>query len=103
MDWLTHAETVVLHALAHIFGLDDLSGPLYGFWSGIGSDMGEIALIGTVVTLYRRHNCHVKGCWRISRHAVGPYSVCSRHHPTVPDKITPGHIAAEHERQKWLA
>lgn len=59
------------------------SGPWYGFWSGFGSDVGEVAIAGGLVTLVRRHNCHVHRCWRIGRHQVEgtPHVVCRRHHP----------------------
>jgi hypothetical protein len=69
------------------FGLDDLSGPWYGFWSGAGSDITELAIIGGLISLARRHNCHVKGCWRIGRHKVEgtEFITCAKHHPTVPD------------------
>ncbi len=58
------------------------SGPWYGFFSGFGSDIGEVAIIGGLVTVYRRHNCEVHGCWRIGRHqTAGGHHVCRRHHP----------------------
>jgi hypothetical protein len=78
----------MLHWLSHFFGLDNLSGPFYGFWSGVGSDIGEVTIIGGLVTIGRHKNCHVKGCWRIGRHHHGPYLLCSKHHPLVPDEIT---------------
>lgn len=73
----------LLHGLAHVLGLDDLAGPFYGFWSGFGSDLSELALLGAAYGLWRRHNCHVKGCWRIGRLPVEgtPHVVCQRHHP----------------------
>jgi hypothetical protein len=62
--------------------LHPLVGRGYQFWSGIGSDLGEVAIIGGVLAVVRRHNCHVKGCpkliWR--RTAAGD-SVCRHHHP----------------------
>jgi hypothetical protein len=80
---------VVTHpaALRKLFGLDNLSGPWYGFWSGAGSDLTELAIIGGLISLARRHNCHVKGCWRIGRHKVEgtEFITCAKHHPTVPD------------------
>ena len=78
----------------HFFGLDDGSGPIYLAWSGAGGDLGELTLLGGVWMLYRKHNCHAKGCWRLSRHHVEgtPYIVCSKHHPNVPD----GGASAEH-------
>lgn len=70
--------------LAHVFGIDNLSGPAYGFWSGIGSDIGELAIAGGMVTLVRRHQCHVHRCWRIGHLPVEgtPHVVCRKHHPT---------------------
>lgn len=71
-------------ALMHVLGVDDVSGPWYGFWSGIGSDLSELAGLLTVAWLFwRRHNCHVHRCWRIGRHPVAGtgYVVCARHHP----------------------
>jgi hypothetical protein len=69
--------------LAHFFGLDDGSGPNYLFWSGIGSDITELVLIGAVIQLYRRHNCGVKGYWRIGMRKVPgtEHVVCHSHHP----------------------
>jgi len=66
------------------------SGPYYGFFSGFGSDIGEVAIIGGLVAIVRKHNCHVHNCWRIGRHPVEgtPYVVCRRHHPE-------GHLTAE--------
>lgn len=75
--------------LAHILGLDDMAGRWYGFWSGFGSDLGEIAIIGGLISIVRRHNCHVHHCWRVGRHPVQgtPHVVCRRHHPD-------GHLTA---------
>jgi hypothetical protein len=58
----------------HVLGLDNLSGRWYGFWSGIGSDLGEFAIVGA---LYHHLNCHEEGCWRIARHGLG--GRCRRH------------------------
>jgi len=35
-----------------------LSGNGYQFWSGIGSDLGEVTLLGIVLVWWRSHNCH---------------------------------------------
>ena len=68
--------------LAHFLGLDNLSGPWYGWWSGAGSDIAELAIIGGLVNIARRHNCEVHHCWRIGRHATaGGHQVCRKHHP----------------------
>jgi hypothetical protein len=43
-----------------------LSGNGYQFWSGIGSDFSEIAIIGAVIATYKHHNCAVPRCPRIA-------------------------------------
>ncbi len=52
----------------------------YNFISG---PLADITLLGGAYAIARRHNCHVKGCWRIAR-AIVPgtgYIVCRKHHP----------------------
>lgn len=74
-----------MHWLEHFFGLDDLSGPIYGLWSGAGADLGELTLFAAVIGLFRRHNCAVKPCWRFGRHEAVvngvKHMVCRKHHP----------------------
>lgn len=61
-------------------------GPYYGFFSGFGSDLGEVVLIGGVVTviagMWHKFNCHNEKCLRIGLHHVagGQYVVCRKHH-----------------------
>ena len=96
----------VWHWFLNFFGINNLSGYGYGFWSGIGSDIGEFALIGAIIAVYRKHNCHVKGCWRISRHAVDgtPWVVCRKHHPTIDDKApTAQQVIDDHRRAHELS
>jgi hypothetical protein len=53
------------------------------FWSGIGSDIGEITLIGALIAVWSKHNCHVHRCWRLSWHPsekYGGHVVCRHHH-----------------------
>lgn len=63
-------------------------GPFYGPVSGWVSDLG---IFGAPLVLYRKHNCHVRGCWRIGHHPAGHHIVCRRHHPDVPDKAPRAH------------
>lgn len=72
-----------MHWLSHWLGLDNPSGAPYLWWSGAGADLGELAIIGGLVGIYRRHNCHVHRCWRIARHPVDgtTWTVCRLHHP----------------------
>lgn len=59
--------------LAHIAGLDDGSGRWYLWWSGMGSDLGYLAVLG----LFWHHlNCREPGCWRIARHRTAH---CRKH------------------------
>jgi hypothetical protein len=39
--------------LLHALGIDDTAGPWYAFWSGFGSDIGEVAIIGGLVSVVR--------------------------------------------------
>lgn len=65
------------------------SGKGYAFTSSVGSDLGELAVIGTI---WHKLNCHTRGCWRIGRQQVDgtTYVVCRKHHPA--DKPTPADI-----------
>jgi len=58
------------------------SGPFYGFFSGFGSDLSEVAILGGLIAVVRKHNCEVRGCWRLGRHATAAgHHVCRAHHP----------------------
>lgn len=78
--------------LAHVLGLDDPGGAPYLFWSGCGADLTELAVIGALIGIVRRHNCHIHGCWRVGRHHVDgtPHIVCRHHHPDGP--LRPHHL-----------
>jgi hypothetical protein len=79
----------LLHWVAVHTGTVNEPGPYYGFFSGVGSDLGEVALVGGMVTLVRHRNCEVHRCWRLGRHQTAAgHRVCRRHHPT-------GHLTAE--------
>lgn len=73
----------MIHTLLDWMGLTDASGKPYLFWSGIGADLSEFAVVGGVFAAYRKHNCHVHRCWRLARHPVADtqWIVCRRHHP----------------------
>jgi hypothetical protein len=67
-----------VHWLVRIAGLDDPTGPVYLFWSGIGADLGEFAIVAVI---WHHLNCHVKGCWRIAGHRNPQtgFRSCMRH------------------------
>jgi hypothetical protein len=66
--------------LLHVLGVDDVSGRWYAFWSGFGSDLSELAIVGAVLGLVHKHNCHQARCWRIGRHLVDGTPWCNKHH-----------------------
>lgn len=67
----------MLHWLWWHFGISG-AGPWYGFWSGFGSDISELTLVGI---LYRTIICHEMGCWRPGHHYRG--TIVCRQHRTV--------------------
>lgn len=83
-------------ALYSFFGLSG-TGPVYAAWSGPGADITELAIVGGIVSIYRKHQCHVRGCWRIGRHGVEgtAHVVCARHHPD--GAPTAAEVLAQHE------
>jgi hypothetical protein len=75
-----------------------LTGNGYQFWSGIGSDVGEITLLGIVLLWWRQHNCHVHKCWRISwhPHPIHGHPVCRHHYPDHKNAAPAGHDVGAH-------
>jgi hypothetical protein len=77
----------VNHWLGVHTGTINESGPYYGFWSGFGSDLAELSILGAIGTaayqLVKKYNCHEPGCWRVGTHAAagGQFLLCYRHHP----------------------
>lgn len=70
------------HWFLRYTGADAESGTWYGFWSGFGGAIPDFLILGSIITVYRHHNCHVKGCWRLGKPVDGtPYLACPMHHP----------------------
>lgn len=90
--------------MIHVAGLTfywlwhPLSGIGYQFWSGIGSDFGQLTLITGLAAVYWQHTCHVGRCWRFGRHltADGQHKLCRKHHPDLPNHRLS--LAEIHER-----
>jgi hypothetical protein len=84
--WLLHVPHLGHWLQVHL-GIIDEAGPYYGFWSGFGSDLAELSILGAIGTgVYqqvRKFNCHQPGCWRIGSHpaAGSQFMLCYRHHP----------------------
>lgn len=88
-----------MHFLSHWLGLDNASGSLYLFWSGI---LGDFGLLGVLTSTMRKHNCEVHRCWRIGRHRTDAgHAVCRKHHPD--DKLTADAVAAAHAAARTAA
>ena len=70
------------HWFLRYTGADGESGTWYGFWSGFGGAIPDFLILGSIITVYRHHNCHVKGCLRLGKPVEGtPYLACPQHHP----------------------
>ena len=84
--WIVHAR-LMGHWLQVHTGVVNEPGPYYGFWSGFGSDLAELSILGAIATgiyqLVKKYNCHEPGCWRVGNHptADGRFHFCYRHHP----------------------
>jgi hypothetical protein len=91
------------HWLVHVtgsdYGLQAGRWSFYGFWSGFGSDIAEVTIIAGLIAVYRKHNCHVSGCWRLARLPVPgtPYVTCRKHNPhgaPTAEKVIADHLEA---------
>lgn len=87
------------HWLLTVTGINNLSGNWYGFWSGFGADLGELAIVGSIIGLYRQHKCHL--CWRIGHHPVvgTHYKTCHKHATTTDHKALQAHHADKYPQQ----
>lgn len=91
-----------IHNLLH-----PLEGLGYQFWSGIGSDFGQITLItgliAAAVGWYFHHQCHVEApnnCKRLGHRVPGTaHFACREHHPhgAVKGGVTAEDILKHHE------
>lgn len=84
MNWW---HWLIVH-LSQETGTSNGASRAYDFWSGFGSDIGELTLVGTMLAMIRQHACEVKPCWRLGRHQTAAgHKVCRVHHPD-------GHLTA---------
>ncbi len=77
----------------------------YNFVSG---PLADITLLGGAYAIFRRHNCVVKGCFRIGRHPVAgtDHIVCRKHHPRdspTAEQVLADHAAAKHPEAVTVA
>jgi len=81
----------IWHWILHFTGtLPLVPNATYNFWSGFGSDIGEVAIISALITIVRHQNCGVKGCYRFGRHEYEmngvKHKLCRTHHPGIDEK-----------------
>jgi hypothetical protein len=88
-----------VNEILNILGLVNPSGRWALFWGGIAGDLPEFAIIALI---WRKVNCHAKGCYRVGLHHVdGTHFVtCKKHHPVHPGNksATADEIAAAHAK-----
>jgi len=109
--WLLHVRNLGGWLQLHL-GIVNEPGPYYGFWSGFGSDIAELSILGATATavyqLVRKFNCHEPGCWRVGNHpaADGQFMLCYRHHPdyrgTQPTRELIERLHREHQERQAL-
>jgi hypothetical protein len=104
--WLAYAR-LMGHWLEVHTGVVNEPGPYYGFWSGFGSDLEELGILGAIgaaiYQLVKKYNGHEPGCWRIGNHpaADGQFNLCYRHHPDFQGK-KPTHELIERLHREHL-
>lgn len=77
MHWL-------YHLIAWTWGGDGQGGAEGTGYLIVSGPFPCVVVLGGLYTLLRRHNCAVKGCWRIAFHHNPEHGflVCRRHLPT---------------------
>jgi hypothetical protein len=83
----------IFHWLLALTGAKDEAGSWYGFWSGFGGSVPDFLLLGGLITLVKKHNCHQGRCWRIGRHTVDGTPWCNRHHEAARKRQDENHTA----------
>lgn len=72
--------------------------PWYNFWSGFGSDVGELAIVGGLVAMVRHANCAHSPCWRLSRHVtVDGHKLCRTHLALPLDELNLPVVHPDHQ------
>jgi hypothetical protein len=108
--WIAvHSGTVPLHC----HGVPCVEQPYYNWWSGPGSDLGELTLVTAILTpaivAARHRNCATRGCWRLTDQVIEDdrshvkYRRCHKHHPCIPNEHTSHGIFRHHMSDEHLA
>ncbi len=73
------------------------NGSHYLFWSGSGSDIAELVLIGGLAHVYYRFTCHEPGCWWPGHLMADRHTRSCWHHN--PDgRPRRGHVQRRHDQ-----
>lgn len=94
---MIHFIQYLFHVFLNWCGASNPAGTTYGFWSGFGSDLGEVTIVVGLIAWWKAGECHVDKCHRRGKHPFKHYRLCARHHPDVPNKITHTHILKLHK------
>src|SRR5215510_7999415 len=84
--WVLNGRVVDHWLGVHTGNLNE-SGAYYAFWTGFGSDLAELGILGAIGTgVYqpvKKYNCHAPRCWRVGSYpaAGGQFLLCHHHHP----------------------
>lgn len=67
------------HWFLHYSGIDNPSGPWEAWWAGMGSDLGELTIVGALFVGLKHHRCHVEKCWRLGHPDQDGRVHCRKH------------------------
>lgn len=89
-----------MHWLLHVLGVDTQQSYAYDAWSGcIPALLTSTTICAATAAFLRRHNCEVRHCPRLGRHATAAgHRVCRRHHPE--GHLTEQRVRAAHQRAR---
>lgn len=75
---VAHWHWLIVH-LSQESGTSTAGSRAYDWWSGAGSDIGEVTLIGALIASVHHVNCHNKGCLRLGKHTTPDgYKLCKK-------------------------
>lgn len=69
------------HGIQWTWGGTPFRSPATGY-NIVSGDLGDLFVLGFVASMFRKHNCHVRGCWRIAFHPhnLHGHPVCRPHY-----------------------
>jgi hypothetical protein len=82
----------IFHALGFDYGLAYGHVGSYNVWSGFGSDIGELAIIGGAIEMFRRiRERHIQKLAQDARHHAETLEQASRHHAELKTQAATHH------------